>query len=1002
MTPRADPVSFSTQMKTPYPARALLALVPALAVAACEDDIQVQTLLPIMVVEPLDVQFEAVPVGTVATKQVLIKNDGEGNLLDLTVSAGARVSEVITFSLDRSAVPPNGVAVLTVEFAPVELTAESAVLVAHAAGLDPQEITVSGTGVATTLAVDPTSLAFGNVVVGSSKTLPIRLTNTSALEASIEYLDGLNVKLCTTGGNDDSSFCLASRDRPIGPDSRFTLPGGASTQIDVQYRPSVAGTRDRASFGLRTCPIGGACELEIQLDGSGIESGFRCTPPALDFGFINPGSCQTKAVSCENIANDPVTVLGWALGQTPVPSSADFTLEGPAVGVLAQGDSIEIDATYCPTALGDDRGTIEIETDNRDPRLRYFVVNLLGTGGGPDIAVVPEQLNFGLVSLIAPSRRTLLIQNVGYGPLSINSIVPDAAGSGAFTVSEMSGSLAPGESLPVTVTFQPVAEGPITSELVITSDDQDEQQIRVPLLGEGINLPPCTFEVAPAQLAFGVVERSRTLSRAFEIRNTGTNDCLVTGVQLLAGSDQEFSLPDGDVQSLIIPAGSATTVRVEYSPTATGDNTGTVEFSISSPRSPYNEVALSGTGADATLLIVPNDLDFGTIGVGCAARARTVTIYNTGATAAQLTAIGLAAPANPAFTVSAVPALPIDLAPGASTSFDVGFRADAISSYAAAVEITGSFGGQAVTYIVSLTGRGDVDATQIDNFEQLGRPKVDILFVVDSSGSMFEEQQALGQNFASFIQFAEAQRLEYQIAVTDTDVDSGGPAGRFLPLNSPNRIVTPQTQPSPADVFLTNVNVGTIGSAFEQGLEASYLALSSPNIFQDNAGFLRQDAVLSVIYVSDEEDQSPNTVDFYANFLLSIKGFRNTNLFTASSIVGDAPAGCSTAFDAGLRYIEVANRTGGIFQSICATDWSRSLEELSTTAFGFKSRFFLANQPVITTIRVFIDGVELPGQDAGGTVNWSYDYGTNSVNFSPFATPEPGAEIRVEYTVECL
>ena len=37
-----------------------------------------------------------------------------------------------------------------------------------------------------------------------------------------------------------------------------------------------------------------------------------------------------------------------------------------------------------------------------------------------------------------------------------------------------------------------------------------------------------------------------------------------------------------------------------------------------------------------------------------------------------------------------------------------------------------------------------------------------------------------------------------------------------------------------------------------------------------------------------------------------------------------------------------------------------------------------------------------------GTVNWTYDFATNSVNFSPFSTPEPGAQIIVRYTAECL
>jgi hypothetical protein len=269
---------------------------------------------------------------------------------------------------------------------------------------------------------------------------------------------------------------------------------------------------------------------------------------------------------------------------------------------------------------------------------------------------------------------------------------------------------------------------------------------------------------------------------------------------------------------------------------------------------------------------------------------------------------------------------------------------------------------------------------------------------------MGEEQTALGSNFTAFLQYASAQQIDYHLAVATTDCDDSSKSGRFQG-SAGNLIVTPQTQPSPESVFGSNVNVGTSGSGFEQGLQAAYLALSNPLIFSTNAGFLRNDAVLSVIIVSDEEDQSPGTVDFFINFFLSIKGFRNTNLFTLSSIVGDAPSGCDGGGGSageGIRYIEAANRTGGVFQSICVADWSRALEDLSTTAFGFKSRFFLSNQPVISSLVVLVDGVRIEARSMGGTVNWTYDYGTNSINFTPFATPEPGAGIRIEYTVECL
>ena len=233
-----------------------------------------------------------------------------------------------------------------------------------------------------------------------------------------------------------------------------------------------------------------------------------------------------------------------------------------------------------------------------------------------------------------------------------------------------------------------------------------------------------------------------------------------------------------------------------------------------------------------------------------------------------------------------------------------------------------------------------------------------------------------------------------------------------MPLTGPpqNRIVTPNSQPDPETVFAANIaspDIDPGSAADESGFTAAFQALSPPVVFGHNAGFLRRDAVLSLIFASDEPEQSnnPRSLDFYLNFFLSIKGFRNTNLFSASAITGPETTSCSGpggSASSAPRYIEMANRTGGVWQEICTSDWSRTLEELSTTAFGFKSRFFLTNQPVISTIEIVVDGVVIPATSQQGTVNWTYDFATNSINFSPFATPEPGAEIQVQYAAECL
>ncbi len=991
----------------------LIGFAALAGLGACNDGGTVFDLDAQLTIDPPIVDLGPVQIGTTRTVDILLRNTGKATLNLEGVFKGVPYDEAFEYELDRTSLVPNAIAVLSVKFAPLELGEQNAKLIVRSVNseVEEQEIELIGEGASTSLIVDPEFLSFGSVVINSTKEMTVTLTNNSDLDANIEYQNGDKVRRCSSSQADNSVYCVGLRDRQIGPDGRFSLKKGESTEMKVEFRPVIAGARESGSFFLKACEAS-ACEIEVRLDGLSVEQGFVCDPANLDFAKVNPGSCRTMTVGCSNVANEQVTVISWdAATQGAGSTSPDFSIQPSEVRVLAEGDSMDIDVTYCPNELGDDTGTLAIETDN--PRQRTVFIPLNGSGGGPDIQVLPDQLNFGLNSLISPTQRPVTIINNGVDTLEIRDARVD--GSAGFSVESAAGTrLEPGEFATIAVTFEPFAEGPVQSSLVIASNDQDEPEVTVTLLGEGINLPPCSYEVRSPQMSFGVVERGRTVSRAIEIRNVGAHDCLISSVILQdPGTDPAISLPDGDIISELIPPGAAKTIRVEFAPQRSGTHEGVLEIWISDPINPKIEVRLSGTGADSTLLVVPNDIDYGTIGVGCAARARTVTIYNTSASPSTIESVVVTGNTE-AFWLETAPApLPdsaLVLQPGESTELEVGFSAAIQSDFAGAVEINTIFGGAQQTYVVSLQGRGDLDAVQIDEFDQLGRPKVDILFVIDDSCSMREEQAALASNFQAFIQFAETQALDYQIAVTTTDVGDGNPAevGRILPLdgNPADRIVTPTSQPSPAAVFAANANVGIDNSTFtEQGLQAAYLALSSPLIFGHNAGFVRQDAVLSVILVSDEPDFSPGDVDFFINFFLSIKGFRNTNLFSASAIVGDVPGGCDSPdgdADPGPRYLEAANRTGGIFQSICSRDWSRSLEELSATAFGFKSRFFLTNQPVIPSLRVLIDDVELPKTSAQGAVNWSYDFATNSINFSPFAVPEPGSNVRVEYSAECL
>jgi hypothetical protein len=217
--------------------------------------------------------------------------------------------------------------------------------------------------------------------------------------------------------------------------------------------------------------------------------------------------------------------------------------------------------------------------------------------------------------------------------------------------------------------------------------------------------------------------------------------------------------------------------------------------------------------------------------------------------------------------------------------------------------------------------------------------------------------------------------------------------------NSDWRIITRSDVPTPADAWEANVLLGDQGSGDERGLESVRGALRAPISTGWNAGFLRPDADLAVVHLSDEGDGSPGSVASHVDELLRIRGAHRKNRTSIHAIVGDAPGGCSSADGtaaSGARYIEAAGATGGVFHSICTADWARTMNEIGGNIFGGRSRYPLASHPLLGSLIVEIDGVVVP---AGP---WLFDIATNTIVFDALSVPPPGAEVAVSYAVECL
>ena len=1019
--------------------------------AAC-DDTQVVITKGVLLTEEL-VDFGDVQVGILIPYELEVKNDGEGSfeVEKIEVGAGFSVADYeFKLSETKFALGAKQSKKLTVSFQPWQASAEpvESTFTIHTDILDGnnQKVTftvrVRGRGVTSGIEIVPNPVDFGKVLVGSSRTLDVQVFN--RLSVSVDLTTKLGndgqPEIINQGGLGRFELVEPNADPARGGSllpSGTQLEPNASITVKLRYipDPSQEGREDRGDWIISNC-ANELCDLKVQLLGSGTNTAIECTPPNLAFGQVNPGANKTLRTTCSNVATEAVTVLGWELSGGTAPEFSVVAYSGQVTN-LAPGATFELESRFSPTlASVGTQPTGFIEVRGRNPiagrDLSRVRLPLTGEAGGPDINVLPAMVNFGQVALGTTSKKRILVENTGYNALHVSRINPDAAGTTFFNVDRQVFDVNPGESQVVEVSFAPTSAGVITSELVITSDDSDEGGLRIPLRGEGVDLPPCNYSLAPMAVNFGIVQVLRTTTQGVRLRNEGTDACLVNDIEVAAGSSATFRVLDNGepLTGLMLAPGDTKTILVEFTPTREGAEVGTLTFYISDPANANPTVDLRGTGSNSALLITPNELDFGIVAPGCSTRTREVTIYNTGNNNTYVDRIELPSGVSPEFILEALPAgIPnppgtgVLIRPGESVAFNVRYQAADLGAD------TGFFHvferGRTDPYVIPLFGGGSKDPVNTDRFEQLETPEVDILFVIDDSCSMSEEQAGLIGNFQSFIQFADSQALDYRIAVVTTDVDAcsngntnaqrpngyrEGQCGYFSQgsndtgVSDPNwRLITPDEQPSADVAFTTIASQGINGSGNEAGLQAAYLALSPPVITGWNAGFVRPSAYLALIILSDEEDYSVNPVDFYINSFLAIKGFRNTHLFSASAIVGDVPGGCgSFQAEAGTRYVETAERTGGIFESICTQNWSQALQNLGLAVFGYKSRFFLSNQPVAGTVVVTVDGVPVDATSSGGQVRWVYDPGTNTVNFAPLAIPEPGSEIIVTYRAECL
>ncbi|MGC4115328.1 MAG: VWA domain-containing protein [Myxococcales bacterium] len=309
---------------------------------------------------------------------------------------------------------------------------------------------------------------------------------------------------------------------------------------------------------------------------------------------------------------------------------------------------------------------------------------------------------------------------------------------------------------------------------------------------------------------------------------------------------------------------------------------------------------------------------------------------------------------------------------------------------------------QSIVSRVILRDPTSLAATQVDEYKQ-GDGVVDILWIVDTTGSMANQRTSLADNFDHFISTLVQLRTKFQIGVTSTDMSSEGERG-VLRAEPPYHVkIIDNDTPNPREVFRANTTFPSSRKRWQQGLNAMVAALD-PKL-NKNPGFVRPGAALAVIVVSDGEDQCFGGTAYFSRWLRSVKGPGYETLISFSAIGGTLPDGCyppgeesyfGSKADPAFRLADMTRRTGGVFASICDDSFEDSLVRLAQALNTLRRIFPLTLKPDPATIYVTVDSAYVPQHPVNG---WEYRADTNSIAFAGDFVPPPGSYIQIYYAI---
>jgi hypothetical protein len=415
----------------------------------------------------------------------------------------------------------------------------------------------------------------------------VTVTNTSAEPKS---LDGA---ITTTGEFSSLSNCTG------------TLAPGESCTIELAFSPQSGGTQT----GELSIPVGGFEEL-LSVPLVGTASAYGPTPyvypDCLDFGAIYVG--QRSSSGTVTVDNYDFNLSGFTLNITSFGlSSPDFAIENNGcLGPIPPNTFCDIDLFFRPTTVGPLEGELSFRA-NTEPGWELNPVTLLGyglTAPAGTLSRSPTSLLFGPREIGTTSdAQTIVVRNQSSYPSQVPSAnateVPIVFGapvhvasvevSGDFAQTNDCGTINPGASCRINVTFSPTAEGDRRGTVTVLSDATNPSLV-TQLLGTGTKPAAAALQLSAYSASFGNAIMGRPGERmTITLKSIGGLALEIGSIYTTGDYSQTNNCP------AVMPTGAECKIDIGFQPTIPGIRPGELVI-VSNADPAVTEASLNGKG----------------------------------------------------------------------------------------------------------------------------------------------------------------------------------------------------------------------------------------------------------------------------------------------------------------------------------------------------------------------------------------------------------------------